>query len=73
MTKKRSCFLCGADAAKGSHYLTVNTPDSTTRWNFAICVACGLGLSGAAKIFFEEFTKAWRAELEKVRGKAKND
>jgi len=73
MTNKRSCFLCGADAAKGTHYLSVNTPAETTRWNFAICVACGLGLSGAAKIFFEEFTKAWREALAKARVASKND
>jgi len=73
MTKKRSCFLCGDEAAKGRHYLTVNTPDCTSQWKFAICVRCGKGLSGAAAIFFEEFVKAWRVELEKIRENVKND
>ena len=60
---KRTCFLCGDDAAKGAHYLTIETPDKTTRFKFAVCIPCGRGLHASTMIFFTEFVVAWKKDL----------
>jgi hypothetical protein len=73
MTKKRSGVLCGADAEKGSHYMTVKTPEKTTRFKFAVCDPCGRGLHEGAMIFFTEFVNAWKLELAKARETAKDE
>lgn len=68
---KRTCFLCGADAAKGAHYLTIKTPDSTMQFKFSVCEPCGKALNVAAGTFFTEFVTAYREALAKEN--AKND
>ena len=68
---KRTCFLCGDDAAKGSHYVTVKTPDSTIQFKFAVCEPCGKALNIGATTFFTEFVKSYKEALAKER--AKND
>lgn len=69
MTKKRTCFLCYDDAAKGSHYLTVKTPKKTIRFKFAVCESCGEALDIAATTFFTEFVAAYKDALTKEKAK----